>query len=236
MNDMVKGLASCFRKLEREGKVLAVLITGAGEAFSAGIDLTAASQVFKSDQTEVQHDIVLSMEACSFPIIGAVHGPCVTAGFEIALACDILLASKDAFFMDTHCKFGIMPGWGLSQKLSRMVGINRAREVAFTSKRIDAETAWHWGLVSHLCESKSNLMNAALGVAKQICRNHTRTVKNYKKVLNEGYGMTYKDGRDMERRTAWAAYEQMDPNHFDKLANFIKSRQQNKKQKLPSKL
>ena len=97
--------------------------------------------------------------------------------------------------MDTHCKFGIMPGWGLSQKLSRMVGINRARDASFTARKIDAETAYQWGLVSKLFQSKRELLEAAFSTAKMISRNDRKTVENYKDVLIRGYGMSYEDAR-----------------------------------------
>ena len=73
-------------------------------------------------QDDLENDVVHQMELCPFPIIGAVNGHAVTAGFEVSLACDILLASTAAVFIDTHCKFGIMPSWGLSQKLPKLVG------------------------------------------------------------------------------------------------------------------
>ena len=80
------------------------------------------------------------------PIIGAVNGAAVTGGFELALACDYLYASEHARFADTHARVGILPGWGLSQ-LSRLIGINRAREMSLTGNFIDAERAEAWGLV-----------------------------------------------------------------------------------------
>ena len=81
--DMILKLAQTFRLLEEEERVCAVILTGAGEAFSAGIDLTAASKVFKSDETKQENDLVLAMEDFKRPIIGAIHGPAVTAGFEM---------------------------------------------------------------------------------------------------------------------------------------------------------
>ena len=227
--DMLSQLAHVFKTLGTREEVRAAILTGKGDAFSAGIDLTAASQVFSRDEeSERENDVVRQMDKCRFPIIGAINGPAVTAGFEIALACDILVASSSAFFMDTHCKFGIMPGWGLSQKLPRLIGINRAREVAFTSRRLSAREAKETGLVSHVYETREELLEGALGIARRIGRNSKATVENYKKVLTEGYGMTYDDARELERRTAWAHYRKMDPDHFSKLAKFIQSKRKAK--------
>jgi enoyl-CoA hydratase/carnithine racemase len=106
-----------------------------------------------------------------------------------------------------------------------MVGINRARDVSFTARKIDAETAHFWGLVSQLFESKGELLEAALRTAKMISRNDAKLVENYKKVLITGYGMSYQDARELETKTAWQYYREMPMDHFDKLAQFIKSRQ-----------
>ena len=81
-------------------------------------------------------------------VIGAINGVAITGGFEVALACDIRIASTNARFADTHARVGVMPGWGLSQKLSRLIGIGRAKELSLTGNFLDAETACAWGLVN----------------------------------------------------------------------------------------
>ena len=99
-----------------------VIITGSGKAFSAGADLSAAMAIFQgaASPTSRELDIVAAMERMPMPIIGAINGPAVTGGFEVALACDIRIASPRASFLDTHARFGIHPCWGLSQKLQRL--------------------------------------------------------------------------------------------------------------------
>lgn len=84
------------------------------------------------------------------PIIGAINGVAITGGFELALACDILIASPQARFADTHARVGIMPGWGLSQKLSGMIGTSRAKEMSLCDNSIGADTAAQWGLVNRV--------------------------------------------------------------------------------------
>eukprot|EP00976_Prorocentrum_cordatum_P026572 540018-Prorocentrum_minimum.AAC.3 len=119
---MLTTLANTFRALREDKTVRAVVLTGAGgQAFTAGVDLTAAQQVFKTNEKDFEKDVVHQMDLCSFPIIGAVNGWAINAGFELALACDMLFASPAATFVDTHIKFGLQPAWGLSQ-----VNANRA--------------------------------------------------------------------------------------------------------------
>ena len=101
------------------------------------------------------------------PLIGAINGFAVTGGFEIALMCDILIASEHAKFADTHVRMGVVPGWGLSQRLSRLIGASRARELSFTGKYLDAVTAERWGLVNRVL-SADELMPHALELAREI--------------------------------------------------------------------
>lgn len=98
-------LAQAFKSLDRDESVRVIILTGTGRSFCSGVDLTAAEDVFKGDVKDPESDPVVQMERCRKPIIGAIKGFAVTAGFEIALACDILVAAKGAKFMDTHARF-----------------------------------------------------------------------------------------------------------------------------------
>ena len=136
-------LARTFRELEQDESVLAVVLTGAGKAFSAGIDLTEpidGLQQASEDAADVLANPSRCMENFSRPLIGAINGPAVTGGFELALACDFLLGSTRAKFRDTHILVGVVPCWGLSQKLSRLVG-----------PRCAPPPVSHLGFVSSLC-------------------------------------------------------------------------------------
>ena len=116
--NMLRDLTRAVAELDKDDRVRCVVLRGEGRAFCAGIDLTAASGVFTGDADDKEYDAVGALERLRVPIVGAVHGACVTAGFEIALACDVLVASEDAFFHDTHCKWGIAPGTYSNTSLS----------------------------------------------------------------------------------------------------------------------
>ena len=116
--NMLRDLTRALAELDKDDRVRCVVLRGEGRAFCAGIDLTAASGVFTGDADDKEYDAVGALERLRVPIVGAVHGACVTAGFEIALACDVLVASEDAFFHDTHCKWGIAPGTYSNTSLS----------------------------------------------------------------------------------------------------------------------
>lgn len=180
-------------------KVKVVIVTGAGRAFSAGVDLTDAqssrfacmrrfvaimyvvnglwwhrsmSLVFQGAVQEIK-DPLSVLESYPGVTIAAVNGHAITGGFELALGCDILVASTAAQFRDTHCKFGIFPSWGLSQKLSRAIGSSRARVAHFTGQPIHAGTALEWGLVAEVVEPEQLLPRSIQVRCRAVPRKHS---------------------------------------------------------------
>lgn len=108
---MMTDLAQAFKALDQDESVRVIVLSGSGRAFCSGVDLTSAEDVFKGDVKDVESDPVSQMERCRKPIIGAINGFAVTAGFEIALACDIIIATKGAKFMDTHARSVSIPSF-----------------------------------------------------------------------------------------------------------------------------
>jgi enoyl-CoA hydratase len=135
------------------------------------------------------------------PLIGAINGVAVTGGFELALMCDFMIASTSARFADTHARVGIAPGWGLSQKLSRLIGIGRAKQVSFTGNFIDAATAERWGLVNRVVEP-DQLMSTCLALARDMQGCDPRTLRRYKRMVDEGYGLPFAEAMRMEWRAS----------------------------------
>ena len=194
-------LCDAFRLLQDESDIYSVILTGAGTAFCAGLDLKAMAE----DESglgvyaiHAQHDITAAMTAFDRPIIVGVNGVAATGGFELALMGDILLASSGARFADTHCRVGLAPGWGLSQKLARMIGPSRAREAHFTGNVISAQQAEAWGLVSRVV-APEDLLDACRQVAMDIASCVPETVKVYKQMVNEGLQTDLATGLAMER-------------------------------------
>lgn len=228
---MIVDLARAFRDLDADDSVGAVVITGRGRAFCSGVDLTAATEVFKGDVKDKETDAVYQMEKCRKPIVAAVTGFAVTAGFEIVLACDVVVAGRDAKFVDTHARFGIFPSWGLSQKLSRIIGPNRAREVSLTSMAVTAEMAEKWGLANHVVDS-SEVLKKAKEVAAAILKNHRDLVLKYKSVINDGLKLDLGHALALEKERAHNYYDGMTKEQFENMQKFIASRGS----KRPSKL
>ncbi len=191
-------LVETFDALATDGEIRAVVLTGAGRAFTAGVDLKEAGETgFALGADGGDIDIARSLGAYPWPIIGAINGFAITGGFELALMCDVLLASENAKFADTHARVGIMPGWGLSQKLSRLIGVSRAKELSFTGNFLDAETAARWGLVNRVYAA-DELVPAAVKLAHDMCSTQPDLLKNYKAVIDEGFAMAFGPALEME--------------------------------------
>lgn len=194
---MRRSLHDAITALNRDDSVRAIVLTGAGRAFTAGLDLKELSEdpLAMADATAEGADAnpVRAIEASAKPVIGAINGVAVTGGFEVALACDILIASTQARFADTHARVGIMPGWGLSQKLSRLVGIHRAKELSLTGNYLDADTAERWGLVNRVVDP-ALLMATAVKLAHDIASAPAVGVETYKRLIDEGFAIPFGAG------------------------------------------
>ncbi len=202
----------------------AIILTGEGRAFCAGVDLSVAIKVFQGEKLSPDEDPAIAMKNCKLPIIGAIHGFAITGGFELALATDILFATESCVFQDTHAKFGIMPSWGLSQKLSRAIGIYRAKEVSLSARPIKATLAYEWGFVNRVFSTKEQMIQGAIELAKQILQNNPQLVLLYKKLIDDGHSMDFKEAMDMEQERAMQYYKNMPKELFDKMKQFIQSK------------
>lgn len=195
-------LCAAMAELDEDNAIGAVILTGAGgRAFCAGLDmkeLAAGTAIASAGDAAPPANPVAAVERCRKPVIAAVNGVAVTGGLELALACDILIASETARFADTHAKVGLLPGWGLSQKLSRLIGIYRAREMTFSGALVDAATAEAWGLINRVV-APHQLIPAARALATQIAAFDRGVVADHKHLINTGFGMPLDDALAFER-------------------------------------
>ncbi|NNE73661.1 MAG: enoyl-CoA hydratase [Acidimicrobiales bacterium] len=149
--ELLGALAAGMATLDADPEVAAIVLTGADPAFCAGLDLKALAEGSQAvGGTRDAATPGAPFAPTSKPVIGAINGPAVTGGFEIALHCDFLIASEQASFADTHARVGIMPGWGLSVRLPLAVGYARAKQISLTGNFVDAATALRWGLVNEV--------------------------------------------------------------------------------------
>ncbi|THD76547.1 enoyl-CoA hydratase [Thalassobius vesicularis] len=199
-------LAAALRMAEDDDEVRAIVLTGAGErSFSVGLDLKELtadpSKLRSATHGQPADSPSKALEDCTCPIICAVNGFAITGGFELALACDVLIASENASFGDTHAKVGAMPGWGLSQRLSRIIGPSRAKEMHFGCQRIDAATANAWGLVSRVVPL-ADLRRQAVEMAHTFSAHDPKIIAEMKRVVDRGYALPFGDGMELEGAAA----------------------------------
>jgi enoyl-CoA hydratase/carnithine racemase len=161
---------AALRDAEADEAVDVVILTGADPVFCAGLDLKELG-----DTTELP-DISPKWPPMSKPVIGAINGAAVTGGLELALYCDILIASEQARFADTHARVGLLPTWGLSVRLPQKVGVGMARRMSLTGDYLSAEDALTAGLVTEVVPH-ADLLPTARRVATSIVGNNQKAVR-----------------------------------------------------------
>ncbi len=198
-------ITEAFTTLRDDPDTGVVILTGAGRAFCAGLDLKELG-----GETDVpalpagtvdEANMIRALWECPIPIIGAINGFAITGGFELALACDFLIASTEARFADTHARVGIVPGWGLSQLLPRRIGIGRAKELSFTGNFIGAERAEAWGLVNRVV-APERLLTTCYALATDILSCDASTLREIKRVYDEGAQLTLRKGLRLEAKAS----------------------------------
>ena len=207
-------LGEALAELEADPEIRAIVLTGAGRAFCAGMDLKEigggdAGQTGYELSVAGQDAMRAGFENFSGPVIAAVNGAAATAGFEMALACDILFVAEGAKFLDTHARVGIVPGWGLSQRLPRLIGIARAKEVSLSGNALTAERAVEWGLANRLC-APDRLLAEAKALALDICSCVPGVMEQVKKMIDTGYSMHFDDAMAYELEVGIESSKQID--------------------------
>ena len=232
MNALSKTLRAMLHtvmfELDADPAISVVVLTGAGEkAFTAGLDLKELGSdphaMSAANDQDAGSNPVKAIELCRKPVIGAINGVAITGGFELALACDVLIASENARFADTHARVGIMPGWGLSQKLSRLIGLYRAKELSLTGNFIDAATAADWGLVNRVVPA-AELMPTALKLAADMASIPVETLSFYKRLIDDGFDRSFRKGLEIEHERSSAHNRQVTPEAVEARRAAIQAR------------
>ncbi len=198
--ELIARLAEALVAAEDDPDVAAVVLTGADPAFCAGLDLREVGAQGMSQEAVVDAKASpwLTLAAMDTPVLGAINGPAVTGGLELALQCSFLVASERAVFADTHARVGIHPGGGLTGLLPQAIGLRRAREMSFTGRFVGAEEAYRIGLVNHVVPHQQ-LIPFVHRLAGEIAAGDARTVQ----ALNATYGdvaaTTLGAGLELER-------------------------------------
>lgn len=217
-------LHEAFNSLDQDDEIRVIILTGAGEkAFIAGADLNAL-KTRSSVETfygKNQH-VVTDIEMVSKPTIAMINGFCLGGGLEVALACDIRIACEEAKFGQTELNVGILPGCGGTQRLTRLVGLGKAKELVFTGKIITAQEAEKIGLVNYVVP-RNELLTEALSLANSIAAKSPVIVKIAKLVINRGNESDIVSGLQTELLAQSLAFSTED--HLEGINAFLEKRE-----------
>ncbi len=199
--ELLNEFSDALDKIDGNRDIRVLILTGSGEkAFVAGADISELA-TFTPLETKLfaskSQVIINKLQELSIPVIGAVNGFALGGGTEIALACDFIYASENAMFGQPEINLGLIPGFGGTQRLPRLVGMNRAKEMIFTGKMINAHEATEMGLVNQVFP-QSALMEAAMKTAKTIASKGKVSIRAAKEVINRGINVDLNTGCHME--------------------------------------
>jgi enoyl-CoA hydratase/carnithine racemase len=226
---LVKDLKVCFDEVASAPSVKVVLLSGEGKGFCAGTDLNSFQagdaqnirkfvRAFQSAFTEI--------ELCEKPVIALIHNFCFGAALEIALACDLRICTPDARFNIPEINMGMVPDGGGSQRLPRVVGIGRAKELILTGKTIDAQKAERWGLVNEIVASE-DLEKTGIAWAKEIMSHGPIAVGLSKRNVDMSMNMSLWDGLECAGLSQTICFS--DPNFLKNIEKRFNEQVKNKK-------
>ncbi|KAK2467844.1 hypothetical protein APHAL10511_000139 [Amanita phalloides] len=198
---LFKELNQALSDADNDHSVGAIVLTGSGKAFAAGADI---KEMKDKDFADVYKNNFLEewtrLSRIRKPIIAAVNGYALGGGCELALMCDIILASSTAKFGQPEINLGVIPGGGGSQRLAHIIGKSRTMELVLTGRMITAQDADKWGLVSRVVEGEGEVVKEAVAMAKEIASKSQVATQAAKEVVNVAYELSLAEGLRFERR------------------------------------
>lgn len=205
-SELMTELVKALEELDRDESVNAIILTGGERVFTAGSDLKEMSQATLVNLINGRRfELWDRIRKISKPIIAAVSGYCLGGGSELAMNCDIIIASETATFGQPEINVGIMPGAGGTQRLARAVGKYRAMEMILTGRSITADEAHRVGLVNRIVPAAS-LMDEAKKIASEIASKPPISVRAAKEAILKAHDTTLEVGLDFERRSFYGLF------------------------------
>jgi enoyl-CoA hydratase/carnithine racemase len=198
--DLFKEMSDAFIDFKDDDNVWVGIVTGAGEkAFCAGADIKTMLPVIEKFKGQPWGEPPIIMKGLSLwkPLIAAINGVALGGGMEVALACDIRIAAEKALFGLPEVTLGLIPAWGGTQRLPRVIGAAKAAEMLFTGKPIDAQEAYRIGLVNKVVPP-ADLMPTAINIAETICKAGPLAVRAAKQAMVQGVNTSMEEGLLLE--------------------------------------
>ncbi len=198
--DVLNGLAEMFTQAKDNSAVKAILLTGTGKAFCAGADITRLAECNAQSGYQFAcfgQAVFRQLETMGKPTLAAINGYAFGGGCELAMAATLRIASSSALFGQPEIKLGVIPGYGGTQRLARLVGKGRAMDLCLTGRTIDAQTALNWGLVADVVAPEL-LIDKATQILKGILSMAPVAIASVMDVIDYGYDMSLTDALHLE--------------------------------------
>jgi len=208
--EMLDALAAVLEQLDSDDQVRVIVLTGSARVFAAGADIKMMSTATSSDMVELDTwQYWRRMSTLEKPVIAAVSGYAFGGGCELAMQCDLIVASETAQFAQSEVRVGIMPGAGGTQRLTKAIGPYRAMEMVLTGDPISAEEARLYGLVNRVVPVERYL-DEAIELARRIAKRPPVAVRLARQALRYGNETTLGDGLKLERRNFYRTFDTED--------------------------
>ena len=219
--EMRELVARRFAEIDRDPAIKVAVIRSAGEHFSSGGDIAGFMEVDPVDFTDLGHNITAASRSPK-PVLAAVDGYCFGVGLELALSCDIRLATARSQFALPEIRLGMIPGSGGTQRLARLIGLSRAKYHVMTATRIRAEQAAEWGVVAGVCADADELATETDKVVETLLGLSPLALRTAKEVLDRGIDGPLYTGIELERK----AYAMLRSSHdfAEGVAAFVEKR------------
>lgn len=198
--EVIQRLAHIFSEVKQDNSIKAVLLTGEGKAFCAGADIKQLAALNGHEGlafARFGQSVLRSLELLGKPSLAALHGYAFGGGCELAMAATLRIAANNAVFGQPEIKLGVIPGFGGTQRLSRLIGKGRALEICLTGRRFSAEEAFKWGMVNELT-TPENLLSRSITLLKEITQLGPIALQSILTVIHQGYDLPLEEAFEFE--------------------------------------
>ena len=225
---IIAGIDCALTEFEADRTIKAVLIEAAGKNFCTGADLNVVTTGREGTGENLAqfiaagHRVFRRLEVSPLPVVVALQGLCLAGGLELMLSCDIAIAGESAKFADQHGRFGLVAGWGGTQRLGRILGVRRALDLMLSVRWLDAAEAERWGLLNKVVPD-AGLRSAALEYCTRLASRNPEATAAMKRLTRAGLDLSLEAGLELERREVLQAL--LKDNTSEGLAAFAERRE-----------
>ena len=203
---LLAGLQSCLDEAENDPAVRVLLLRADGQHFCTGADLDEVRERSTSaDDLDafmaLGHAVMQCLETSRLPVVAAVNGYCLAGGLELALCADVVLLADNGRMGCQHARYGLVPGWGGTQRLPRLVGLRRALDLMYSARWLSADEALAWGLANQIVAAEE-LAQQSLEYSTRLARGNPEALAAMKRLAREGLEVSLSEGLEMEKQIA----------------------------------